>query len=289
LFWLQVHRQSSRSVLLTRNFYGTLRVTYDEPIANRHALVLRHGLTLHGAQLQAPDLRRRPTTYYGPSSGIGLLLSNHPNRGAANTEARHLRVGVIGLGVGTLSAYGEKGDYIRFYEMNPEVVRLARGENALFTYLNDTPAQTDVVIGDGRISLEQELAASDAQNFDVLVIDAFSSDSIPLHLLTREAMGIYVRHLRNRRSVLAFHVSNRSLDLRPVLVGLAQQQHLHLVHALVTRPHFDDETPSDWVLMASDPAILETPALLPQATTIQLPGPAPLWTDDYSNLLQVLR
>jgi hypothetical protein len=289
LFWLQVHRQTRRSVLLTRNFYGTLRVTYDEPIAYRHALVLRHGLTLHGAQLQAPNLRRRPTTYYGPSSGIGLLLLNHPNRNEANAEARHLRLGVIGLGVGTLSAYGLPGDYIRFYEMNPEVVRLARGEKALFTYLNDSSAQTDVVIGDGRISLEQELIAGDPQKFDVLVIDAFSSDSIPLHLLTREAMSIYVQHLRNPRSILAFHVSNRSLDLRPVLLGLAQQERLQLVHVVVTKPHFDDETPSDWVLMALDPAILGTPAILRQGTTIQLPGPAPLWTDDYSNLLQVLR
>jgi hypothetical protein len=289
LFWLQVHRQESQSVLLTRNFYGTLRVTYDEPIAERHALVLRHGLTLHGAQLQAPSLRRTPTIYYGPSSGIGLLLTNHPNRSAANPQAHHLRLGVIGLGVGTLAAYGQSGDYIRFYEMNPEVVRLARGEDALFTYLNDTPAQTDVVVGDGRISLEQELTAGDPQNFDVLVVDAFSSDSIPLHLLTREAVGIYLRHLRNPQSVLAFHISNRSLDLRPVLVGLAQQHHLHLIHVYVSHPRFEGEAPSDWMLMAADPAILQTPVLLQQAKDVQLVGPAPLWTDDYSNLLQVLR
>jgi hypothetical protein len=289
LFWLQVQRQRSQSVLLTRNFYGTLRVTYDEPIANRHALLLRHGLTLHGMQLQEPSLRRVPTTYYGPSSGIGLLLSNHPNRSATNADARRLRVGVIGLGVGTLSAYGQPGDYIRYYEVNPEVVRLSRGENALFTYLNDTPAQTDVVIGDGRISLDQEIAAGDQQKFDILVIDAFSSDSIPLHLLTREAMGIYLRQLRNPQSVLAFHVSNRSLDLRPVLVGLAEWHHLHLVHVVITAPRFEGETPSDWVLMASDPAILQTPAILQYGTAVQLPGRAPLWTDDYSNLLQVLR
>jgi hypothetical protein len=289
LFWLQAYRQKSQSVLLTRNFYGTLRVAYDQPIANRHALVLRHGLTMHGAQFQAPRMRRTPVVYFGPSSGIGLLLSNHPNRSAANAEDRHLRLGVIGLGVGTLSAYGQTGDYIRFYEMDPQVVRLSRGENALFTYLNDTPAQTDVVIGDGRISLEQELTAGDPQKFDVLVIDAFSSDSIPLHLLTREAMSIYVRHLRNPQSVLAFHISNRTLDLRPVLVGLAQQQQLHLIRVYNPRPHFEGETASDWVLMASDPAILGTPAILQQAKEVQLAGPAPLWTDDYTNLLQVLR
>ncbi|MCU1300373.1 MAG: rane protein [Candidatus Sulfotelmatobacter sp.] len=289
LFWIQANRQKSRSVLLTRNFYGTLRVTYDDPIAAHHALVLRHGLTLHGAQIQAPNLRRTPTVYYGPSSGIGLLLTNHPNRSATNAEGRPLRLGVVGLGVGTLAAYGQAGDYFKFYEVNPEVVRLSRGESALFTYLNDTPAQSEVVIGDGRVSLDRELTAGNPQKFDVLVIDAFSSDSIPLHLLTREAMGIYLQHLRNPRSVLAFHISNRSLDLRPVLVGLAEQQHLHLIHVYVSQPHFDEETPSDWVLMASDPAILETPAILRQATTVQLPGPAPLWTDDYSNLLQVMK
>jgi hypothetical protein len=289
LFWLQVHRQRIHSVLLTRNFYGTLRVTYEEPVANHRALVLRHGLTLHGAQMQEPELRRMPSTYYGPSSGIGLLLNNHPSRSAANAEARRLRIGVIGLGVGSVSPYGQTGDYIRFYEINPEVVRLSRGEHALFTYLKDTPAQTDVVIGDGRISLEQELTAGDAQKFDVLAVDAFSSDSIPLHLLTREAMDIYLRHLRNQQSVLAFHISNRSLDLGPVLVGLAQQQHLHLIRIYVPNPRFVGETPSDWVLMASDPAILETPVILQQGKAVQLLDRAPLWTDDYSNLLQVLR
>jgi len=289
LFWLQADRQERMSVLLTRNFYGTLRVTYDEPVAERHALVMRHGVTLHGVQLQAPNLRSTPTTYYGPSSGIGLLLSNHPNRIAADADARHLHIGVIGLGAGTLAAYGWSGDSIRFYEMNPEVVRLSWGANALFTFLNDSAARTDVVTGDGRISLEQELKGGDAQKFDVLAIDAFSSDSIPLHLLTREAMGIYVRHLRNAQSVLAFHVSNRSFDLRPVLAGLAQQQQLQLIEVYNVHPHFEGETASDWVLMAADPTILGIPAIQAAARPVELTGPAPLWTDDYSNLLQVLR
>jgi hypothetical protein len=289
LFWLQVHRQESQSVLLTRNFYGTLRVTYDEPVAERHALVMRHGVTLHGAQLQALDQRRTPTTYYGPSSGIGLLLSHHPYRSAADPNARHLQLGVIGLGAGTLAAYGQSGDSIRFYEMNPEVVRLSWGEAALFTFLNDSPAQTDVVTGDGRISLERDLKGGDPRKFDVLTIDAFSSDAIPLHLLTREAMEIYVRHLRTAQSVLAFHVSNRSFDLRPVLAGLAQQENLQLVEVYNAHPHFEGETPSDWVLMAADPAMLATPALQAQAKSVELTKPAPHWTDDYSNLLQVLR
>ena len=282
LFWTQAHRQLTRSVLLTRNFYGTLRVAYDEPIQNHYALLEKHGLTLHGAQLQAPARRKIPTLYYGPSSGIGRLLLNR----APNSP---LRIGLIGLGVGTIATYGQPGDYMRFYEMNPEVVRLAKGKEALFTFLNDTAAQTDVVLGDGRISLERELASGGSQNFDVLVIDAFSSDSIPLHLLTREAMNIYLRHLRSSQSVLAFHISNRAVNLIPVLAGLSEQYHLRMARMLTLAPQSEAEIPSDWVLMAGDPAALETPAILQYAKPIHLSSPPPVWTDDYSNLLQVLR
>jgi hypothetical protein len=288
LFWVQVHRQLDHSVLMTRNFYGVLRVEYDEPIQLRRTLLEKHGLTLHGAQIQAPSLKETPTLYYGPSSGVGLLLVNWRRNGAAD-ESHHLRIGVIGLGAGTLAAYGQARDYIRFYEMNPEVVRLAKGKGALFSFVNDTPAQTDVVLGDGRISLERELNSGNAQNFDVFVIDAFNSDSIPVHLLTREAMGIYLRHLRSPQSVLAFHISNRTLNLAPVLAGLAEQYHLHMVRILRMAPTGEAEVPSDWVLMAADPALLEMPAILQHAKPVHLSGPPPLWTDDYSNLLQVLR
>jgi len=283
LFWTQAHRQFTHSVLLSRNFYGALRVAYSEPIQSRYALLEKHGLTLHGAQLQAPGRRHTPTLYYGPSSGIGRVLLNRAQSGAG------LRIGVIGLGAGTIAAYGQPGDYMRFYEMNPEVARLAKGKEALFTFLNDTPAQTDVVLGDGRISLERELAARGSQEFDVLAIDAFSSDSIPVHLLTREAMAIYLRHLRSSRSILAFHVSNRTLDFMPVLAGLSEQYHLRLVRMLTLAPQSEAEIPSDWVLMAEDPAALEIPAILQHAKPVHLSAPPPLWTDDYSNLLQVLR
>jgi hypothetical protein len=133
------------------------------------------------------------------------------------------------------------------------------------------------------------LKGSDPQRFDVLVIDAFSSDSIPLHLLTREAMSIYVQHLRTAQSVLAFHVSNRSFDLRPVLAGLAQQQNLPLIEVLNARPHFEGETPSDGVLMAADPALIRDAVNSGGSQVGGTERPAPHWTDDYSNLLQVLR
>ena len=289
LFWLQVHREINRAVVMSRNFYGVLRVEYDQPIREHHALLEKHGLTLHGAQLQAPGSRRKPTLYYGPGSGIGLLMLNRSAGEGAKTDNPRLRVGVIGLGVGTLAAYGQPGDYMRFYEMNPEVVRLAKGEQAAFAFLADTAADTEVMLGDGRISLERELAAGTPQKFDVLAIDAFSSDSIPVHLLTREAIKIYLGHLRNDRSILAFHISNRSLDLSPVLAGLAEQYHLGLVRVLSLAPEGEAEIPSDWILMAADPAALKTPVLLQHAKPLQLSRPATLWTDDYSNLLQVLR
>jgi hypothetical protein len=273
---------------MSRNFYGTLRVEYDQPIRDRHALLEKHGPTLHGAQLQAAGQQMTPTLYYGPSSGIGRVMLNREVTGAAGSDHR-MRIGVIGLGTGTLAAYGQAGDYLRFYEMNPEVARLAKGKDALFTFLNNTPAQNEVVLGDGRISLERELAAGAAQRFDVLAIDAFSSDAIPLHLLTREAMEIYLRHLRSDRSILAFHISNRALNLGPVLVGLSEQYHLGLARILSRDPSGEAELGSEWVLMAKDPAALEVPAILQHATPVKLTGPAPLWTDDYSNLLQVLR
>lgn len=283
LFWTQAHRQLSHSVLVSRNFYGVLRVAYDEPTGNHYALLEKHGLTLHGAQLQAPSRRNTPTLYYGPSSGIGMLLLNRGQNAGA------LRIGVIGLGAGTIAAYGQPGDYMRFYEMNPEVVRLAKGNEALFTFLHDTTSKTDVVLGDGRISLERELASQGSQQFDLLAIDAFSGDSIPLHLLTREAMNIYLRHLRSNRSILAFHVSNRAVNLLPVLAGLAEEYHLHLVRILTLAPQSEAEMPSDWVLMAAEPVDLEIPAILQHARPVNLMNPPPLWTDDYSNLLQVLR
>ena len=146
-----------------------------------------------------------------------------------------------------------------------------------------------MVLGDGRISLERELASQGSQHFDLLAIDAFSGDSIPLHLLTREAMSIYLRHLRSNRSILAFHVSNRAVNLLPVLAGLAEQYQLHLVRILTLAPKSEAELPSDWVLMAADPVALEIPAILQHAKPVKLTAPPPLWTDDYSNLLQVLR
>jgi hypothetical protein len=195
------------SLILDRNFYGTLRVTekFERINPTVRLRLLTHGVTYHGSQLLDESLRRRPTTYYGYGTGVHLALeqTRHPSQ----------RVGIIGLGVGTLAAYGHRGDVYRFYEINPQVIQLS---TTAFSYLNDSPARIEVSVGDARLVLDREKP----QNYDLLVVDAFSSDAIPAHLLTREAMTIYLRHVRPD-GIIAFHVSNKTLRLTPVVAALA--------------------------------------------------------------------
>ena len=196
----------------SRGFYGVLRVVREEPGQPDEYVKLLHGQITHGLQLSAPSRRAELTTYYGPSSGAGLAIRRHPKRLAG----RPMRVGVIGLGVGTLAAWSRPGDVFRFYEIDPEVARLSEGSRPVFTYLRDARGEVSVSLGDGRLVLEREAP----QAFDVLVVDAFSSDAIPTHLLTREAFGVYLRHLAEG-GVLAVHVTNRYVDLKPVVRGAA--------------------------------------------------------------------
>src|SRR6267142_2106183 len=227
----------------SRNFYGVLNVhdSGEGPDAMR---VLSHGTIVHGKQFLEPDRRDWPTTYYGLTSGIGLALLDARAHGP-------LRVGVVGLGTGTLAAYGRTGDVFRFYDINPDVVGLARSE---FSFLADSPAKVEVALGDARLSLERE----PPQNFDVLAVDAFSSDAIPVHLITREALGVYLKHVKSD-GIVAFHVSNRFLDLIPVVARIAKEQG---AHAVLVNDDPDDEdeslrSRSDWVLVSRDPAALE--------------------------------
>lgn len=255
-----------------RNFFGMKTV-----LRFKRGLVLRHGRTIHGTQSADPSVRDEPTMYYRPESGIGLLLQNYPMR-----LLRPIRLGVIGMGAGTLAAYGHPGDVVRFYELDPDIVGLSQGANPLFTFVKDSPARIEVATGDARIVLQQELARSEAAKFDILAVDAFSGDAIPVHLLTREAMAIYLRHLRGPGSVIAFHVSNRSIDLRPVVAALAHEYHLASME--IYTPDV-----SDWILVSADPAGLGIPALAATGHPIELAHPALLWTDDYSNLYSLLR
>ena len=256
-----------------RNFFGITSILRSD---SGDSFGLRHGETLHGSQYLDPSRRDEPTIYYAKGTGIGLLLQNFP-RTAASGEPKSLRIGVVGLGVGTLATYGHKGDSFCFYEIDPDMARIATGETGPFTFMKDSAASVQVILGDGRLSLEKE----SPQQFDVLVIDAFSSGSIPVHLLTREAMRVYERHLAGRESVIAFHVSNRALDLRPVLVGLAKSADMQLLHIL--------KDGADWVLMSHNPVVLKNPAIADFGTNITLNQDPPLWTDDYTNLLQVLK
>jgi hypothetical protein len=270
-------------VASVRSFYGLLNVLdEDAHDPENHSLRLRHGRILHGIQYQSVDRRREPNSYYGPGSGVALALTHHP----ARQNGRPLRVGIVGLGTGTLAAYGESGDYLRFYEINPDVLRLAAGAQPLFTYLRDTPARVDTVLGDARLALERELKSGDAQAFDVFVIDAFSSDAIPIHLLTEEAFRSYLAHLRDRQSVIAVHISNRFLDLAPVLASVAAR--FRLAYALIDTDRNDAEWGSTWVLLARDATWLQTPAIA-AAASAQPSRRAVRWTDDFSNLLSVLK
>jgi spermidine synthase len=275
--------QYQNALFVERNFYGVIRVRKWGMNADANAMI--HGMTVHGVQYL--NDRTRPTTYYVEDSGIGLLLLNHPKRGQG------LRVGVLGLGVGTLAAYAQDGDVYRYYEINPVVVHLAEGDvqstGDYFSFLSDSKAETTVVTGDARISLEQELARGQLQNFDVLVLDTFSSDSIPVHLVTKEAFALYLRHLASD-GVIAAHISNRHLDLQPVFWQLAQEFGLAIVQVDRQGTSGAGSFPSEWILLARDPAILQIPAIKSRAisfdnysTSIQL------WTDDYSNLFQILK
>jgi spermidine synthase len=201
---------------------------------------------------------------------------------------RPLRLAVVGLGVGTLAAYGEAGDELRFYEINPQVIALARDPNGFFRYLADTAAAVSVAAGDARITIEREAVAGAGDDVDLLAVDAFNSDSIPVHLLTREALDVYLRRLRRPDGVLALHLSNRFLDLRPVAVSLARERGLAWA-SIATTPSGELEFPSVWVLLSRDAAILAAPPLRDAAEPAAAIAPGPLWTDDHTDLLRVLR
>jgi SAM-dependent methyltransferase len=269
------HELKSESRVMARNFYGVLRIIdLGEGEGESSMRKLMHGGIIHGKQYLSPKRRRQATTYYGPESGVGLALLDRD-------EGIPQRVGVIGLGAGTLASYGRPGDYYRFYEINPLVVKLANSE---FSFLKDSEARIEVTLGDARVSLERE----PAQNFDVLAVDAFSSDSIPVHLLTREAFDLYFRHLKPR-GILAVHVSNRYLNLSPVVQREAEN--LRKETLLVDSNEDEDNSifEATWVLLANRREIFEKPAFKNAGSTPEDKSSVRLWTDDFSNLLTIVK
>ena len=282
----EVEGNRANSVIASRNFYGTLGVySVDSQNPEGHYYMLRHGQIIHGEQYAASDKRYKPTTYYGPESAIGLIMLNHPRRLARDSRDRSLRVGAIGLGVGTIAAYGLPGDYIRFYEINPAITKIAE-ESGYFTYLRDSRARIEIVPGDARLSMERELANGNPQAFDVLVLDAFAGDAIPVHLLTIEAFAIYLREL-NPGGVIAIHVTNRYLDLQPVIQNIAS--HFGLKSARAHQSGGQLVKPSDWVVLARDNSVLGQPGIASKLRPLDSPRRVGLWTDDYSNLFQILK
>ena len=258
-----------------RSFYGTLRISEEyagvEPVVR--ARVLTHGVIHHGSQLLHPELRKQPTMYFGRGSGVHLAIEQ--------TRRAGQRVGVIGLGTGSLAAWGREGDVYRFYEINPQVLRLA---TTVFSYLSDSPARVEVSLGDARLVLERE----PPQNYDVFVLDAFSSDALPAHLLTREAIQVYLRHLAPG-GVLAVHISNKVLDLEPVVAAAARAA--GLTGRLVERG--DDprnfRLRAKWVLLSRDPGVFDRDHLSGAGTPLRTEPGISGWTDDYSNVWKIMR
>ena len=260
-----------------RNFYGMVRVKeYGTPGESGHLRRMLHGVIMHGEQSLDPEKRRNATTYYQTTSGVGVAIRSRADRPS-------VKVGVIGLGTGTLAVYGRKGDTFRFYDINPQVIELAQSR---FTYLADAAKEgttIEKVLGDARLSLEREAP----QGFDVLAVDAFSSDAIPVHLITREALQTYLKHLKPD-GIVAFHVSNRFLELVPVVGRLAKEAGAHAV--VVYEKGDEDRTQSDWVLVSRDPNALK--GKLFDEVSAEAPEEKPewrTWTDDYSNLVQILK
>jgi hypothetical protein len=268
----EIHSYRKGALVMTRSFYGSLRVVQSIR-GGSQIRTLYHGIIQHGAQYLDPAKRAEPTTYFGPDSGAGLVL-----RFCCESPKR---VGIIGLGTGTLAAYGKPGDSFQFYEINPQVIELAKSD---FTFLSDSKAAISIVTGDARLSLEGETGPL----YDVFLADAFSGDAIPVHLLTTEAFDLYLRHLKPS-GILAVHVSNQYLDLAPVVAQLASAHGLisRLVHTEKDDGHLYSR--SDWVLMTRDRAVFAQPEIGGAASKIEPRPGLRLWTDDYNNLLQVLR
>ncbi len=267
-----------------RNFYAALEVE-DHALGDPEKgfqgkiRVLTHGATAHGLQDNSLDIRHKPTSYYGPRGGGFPLLC--ANQAATN---RPLRVGLVGLGIGTLAAYGREGDWYRFYEIDPQVAAVAR-DSGLFAYLSESKATVDIVMGDARLSLAREEAAQEAP-WDVLIVDAFSGDSVPVHLLTREAVALFLSRTR-ADGIVALHISNRFLDLLPLLKTVARAEGVHFWAWSNWVGHNSLESNSLWVLMTRQPS-----AFTPQPGMVPIPEsiipPFPVLTDEKGSILSLV-
>ena len=280
-----IDKPGDNVLALARNFYGTLAVkTYGDEGTDSAGRGLYHGRILHGFQYSDPLRENEPTTYYISTSGAGIAVEQFPRE-----TGRGLRVAVIGLGAGTMAAHGQTGDVYRFYDIDPKVIRLS---DEFFTFRKNSLAETEVVLGDARIQMERE----DDQDYDVIVVDAFSGDAIPAHLLTAEAFKIYERHLRKGADgepigVLAIHVSNRYLDLEPVVASLANKFNYTAVEVHADEGPDSGDTASDWILLTRNKRFLANPVVQTHGEPLRLDKDQKelLWTDQKSSLFEILR
>jgi hypothetical protein len=274
-----------------RNFFGTLTVRerdVDDP--EQHDIVLQHGTITHGLQFVVAERRGQPTTYYSTISGVGRTIDHFRNEGK-----KGLRIGAVGLGVGTLAAYVGESDTITFYEINPTIIEIAES-GKWFSYLPDCEKRGglyDVRLGDARLTMDRELRNGDAQRCDVLVLDAFSGDAIPAHLLTEEAFKIYLGHLATkeldgRDGAIAVHITNRYVDLEPVVRGAAERFDLKTARILTNRDSAHAIYSSDWMILSRNQSLLEDLARA-AAPAAEIVKPAILWTDSRSNLFDALK
>ncbi|WP_293758982.1 hypothetical protein [uncultured Paraglaciecola sp.] len=261
-----------------RNFYGILTVKdITQGEINERRLV--DGTTSHGSQYLPLSNTAIPTSYYRPGTGVQLVIEE-----LSSDSHNQLHVGIIGLGVGALAAYGQAGDHYTFYELNPLVSTFA---NRYFTYLRDTKAKVDIKLGDARVTLQKELELGQKNEFDLLIIDAFSGDLIPTHLMTYEAFLLYQQHI-NTHGTLALHISNRHLSLLPVI--LQHSKSLNMQIMLFDTPGDGKEHDTQWVIMTNNKRLTQSVQLLYQQTSLDKGiHPEVLWTDDYSSLLPILK
>jgi predicted membrane-bound spermidine synthase len=266
----QIQAFSSGNRVAMRSFYGALRIVDSQTADGSAIRLMVHGSVSHGSQFQDEKRRNQATTYYAVGTGAATLLQK--------LNASPLQVGVIGLGAGSLATYSKPGDHYVFFELNPQVIELARRE---FTYLQRP--NVEVIEGDGRLTL-----ARDPRKFDVIIVDAFSGDAIPTHLLTREAAEIYARHL-TPNGVVAIHISNLVLDLEPAVFKLAESQGMSSILVATSGDDSTARSPAIWALMSKSVEALHDPTLDKIARPLHAPAGQRLWTDDYSNLFQLLK
>jgi SAM-dependent methyltransferase len=281
LIWLgtnlanQAFQTASAKAHVSRNFYGVLRV--EDRFLENPALakrLLRHGVIDHGFQFLAPEKKHLPTAYYADDSGVGLTLSHF-------SRAHGRRIGLVGLGVGTVLSYGKPSDYFRIYDIDPAVIDVAQTH---FTYLKDTASHYDIVVADARLALEREAP----QQFDILILDAFSGDAIPMHLLTEQALQLYLRHLRPD-GILAIHISNNYLDLHPLVSGMALRANYQYLFVESTADKNAGKYLSEWALLSKNQTFLQQAVFQKFKQTSVKPTQSIVWTDDFSNMFRLLK